>query len=77
MAIKWKIERRYILAHYSGWPWRNAITDLCEKYNCTFNFKDYTMTCSEEDYLIIKISCPDVIDKRVISFNAWCKLHGC
>lgn len=71
--IKWRIHRRGLLQRYGGWGWSAAITDICEKYNCTCDFKTYMMSCTEEDYLIIKLQCPDIIDERVISFNAWCK----
>lgn len=74
--IKWKYNAHYFFAlSRSKFPepvnvntldarvsaYNGIINSFIAEYNCTINRKDGTMKCSEEDYIMIKLSCPKAV----------------
>jgi len=44
--------------------YNNLVDQFCKQYNCIQDEDDGTLWCTENDFLIIKLTCPDVI-KRI------------
>ena len=72
--IKWIVNRLYIIKYATRYGFRCilsahvqfALKEWAEKYNCkVINGDTIFARCKEEDFLMIKLTCPEAIDHVV------------